>query len=205
MQLGERKERRMRIPPPARRSSASKAPAKRSTGLGAIDTDAARKSLEGPHALSIVRRLQSELLKADSGKKPFVQPKRADAIRLLSALRDTVADITDDFENKSEIRISSHYTTLLDSLLGQLEDLDYGRVGDLLRPTEGVGGAAYKFEEKRIREMALVAVSCLQDRGILMIDACKQVSAVLKRKGVRFRNEEISDRRILSWWRNPPK
>jgi len=196
---------RKKAPSPARRSAAGKHQPAVSPGLGAIDTAEVRKAVEEQHALNIVSRLQSDLLNLEAKRKQFATPTRAEAIDLLRAAHTAVADLTDEMHGQSDVLIASRSSTLLESLIGQLSDLDYGRVGELLRPTEGVAGAAYKFEEKRIREMALVLVSCLREQGFSLREACKRVSPALEKLGLRFRGEEIRDTRIYSWWKNAPK
>ena len=196
---------RNKAPSPARRSAAGKHQPAVAPGLGAIDTVEVRKAVEEQHALNIVRRLQSALINLEGRRKSFEMPRRSDAIDLLAAIQTALADLTDEMHGQSDIRIASSSSTLLESLIGQLSDLDYGRVGELLRPTEGVAGAAYKFEEKRIRKMALVLVSCLREQGFSLRAACKRVSPALENLGLRFRGEEIRDTRIYSWWKNAPK
>lgn len=189
----------------ARRSAAVKHQPAVSPGLGAVDTVEVRKAVEGQHALNIVRRLQVDLLKLEERHKQFAAPTRPEAIDLLKVVQTALADLTDEVHGQSDIFIASKSSTLMESLIGQLSDLDYGRVGELLRPMEGVAGAAYKFEEKRIREMALVLVSCLREQGFSLRAACKRVSPMLEKLGFRFRGEEIKDTRIYSWWKNAPK
>ncbi|WP_395688564.1 hypothetical protein [Aestuariivirga sp.] len=196
---------RKKAPSTTRRSVIGKHQRSFSPGLGVLDTVQVRKAVEEQHIINIFKRLQSDLIKLEARRKSLQPPRRCDALDLLAVIQTALADLTDQMHGQSGILIASRSSTLLQSLIGQLSDLDYGRVGELMRPTEGVAGAAYKFEEKRIREMALVLVRCLREKGFSLRTACKRVSSELGKLEMKFRGEDISDKRIYSWWKNTTK
>lgn len=196
---------RAKAPNPARRNISRKPQRKHPSGLGALDTNAVRNAVEEQHAINIIRRLQSHLIELERAWNSSVNIGRSEAVDLLKAIRAAVADLMDEPHGQTDICIASASTTLLDRLIGALEDLDYGRVGEFLRPTEGVAGAAYKFEEKRVREMALVLVSCLHERGLSLRAASVDVSTVLNKHGYNLRGREITAKRIYDLWKNNTK
>lgn len=90
-------------------------------------------------------------------------------------------------------------------MIGQLEDLRHGLVGELVQPDKGVAGAMLKFDETEMRDIALTLVRCFKERGDTLIVACKKVSVTFGEMRLKHRSKNIDQVMIKSWWKNRPK
>jgi len=173
-------------------------------GLGGLDNDHTRDHVKQAHALHVVDQLQIELEKFEEGLHPFASPVREKAIALLKIIRGAVSELTDPPSKDPFIGYTSKSVALLDSIIGQLSDLNLGLVGDVVRHTRGAGGSRLKHEENDTREMARVLLQCHHDRGDSLQVARRKVSAALKKMGKKHRGNDITTAILRSWWVNPP-
>jgi hypothetical protein len=216
MQLKKAKMVRKKASSPAPRSAATKSDNGPSSGLGALNSDAVRSLLQDKHDLTVIARLKSELEEIERGLATFAQPDRKNAIKVLKSLHRVVSDLTTTTTGELHeagqtvaIQYSSKSADLLVSVMGQLADLEYGRVGALLRPVGG-GGNPFTFEENQLRNIALVLIRTLRQqtgdekRKSLPV-VYDIVAEALNRAGVRHRDQEIDADLLRSWWTYKPK
>ena len=205
---------RAKSPLPTRRSVVAKNNVNQ--GLVALDSDAMRDVLRDTHNLSVVTRLKRDLEKLEVGLKPYDPPKRGDALKLMRVLHRAVFDLTAQSggaarlsDQVEAIQYSAKSADFLASIMGQLVDLDHGRVGDLFRPAGG-GGNPFTYEENAIRNMALIAMQAirqpngLQKRKTLPM-VYDEVAKALKKAGIHHHGQEIDAKLLRSWWTYKPK
>lgn len=197
----------------ARRSAVTKSKSEPSLGLGALASDAVKEFVQDQNDLAVIRRLKSDLEEIDRGLATFAQPDRKNAIKVLKSLLRAMSDLTTtsggEFQEAGQtvaIQYSSRSADLLVSVMGQLADLEYGRVGDLLRPVGG-GGNPFTFEEDKIRDMACVLMRSCREKEP---DKCwpeiyDKVALALKKMGIRGRSGEIPAKTLRSWRTYRPK
>ena len=175
-------------------------------GLGPLASDAIRHHVEESHDLTIVRRLRSDLAYIEEEWGKAQRHNRNDALAVLRVLQFAISDLSDEHDARNpDIVITSQTTALLGRLIGQLEDLRHGLVGELVQPDKGVAGAMLKFDETEMRDIALTLVRCFKERGDTLIVACKKVSVTFGEMRLKHRSKNIDQVMIKSWWKNRPK
>ena len=175
-------------------------------GLGPLASDAIRQVIEENHMLTVARRLRSDLAQIEEELGMARQHSRNDTLALLRVLQTAASDLVDKpHAQHPDIVFLRHTTALLGRLIGQLEDLRHGLVGEMLRPVEGVAGARLKFDEVEIQDIAITLVRCFKERGETLAAAYKKVSVTLGKMGLNHRGKMVDQTVIKSWWKNRQK
>jgi hypothetical protein len=188
-------------PLPKRRSAARKSKRQTSRGLAAIETADVLRLIEERHSLQIIQKLRADLESLNRNLKPLKPASRPEVLRLLVILRRAVSALTDEFPSPN-IQCLSASTSLLNCLIAQLQQLKHGIVGDIVRPTEGLGGSITKHDEYQIRVMAMVIIRSAREGSKTLKQAYQEASAIFEKHGLRYRNRKITPKLLRGWWYN---
>ena len=146
--------------------------------------------MQEQHFLSIAGELKAQLAAAVEHKKTFEPWDRDDALSALRVIHQAVEGLMDEWSESGTFTYQHKATSLIEALIDQLNDLENGMVGEILKPAPGLGGARYAIEDEKLRRFAIEAAEIIRRaKGITLTEANRIVANDIAKQGVKIRKK----------------
>jgi hypothetical protein len=171
-----------------------------SAGFGTLLTE---------ETIQAIRDLREQLARIVPFNKKGTPWTREQAVQSLEVVANAVGEFMDvklpENAEGQTIILSHPAKQLFRELAVAIKDLEQGNVDERLQPKEGLGGAAYKANERGNIEEYLQFVKIYQySKNCSYANAEKQVSQHLEKLGRKIRRKPITAKKLANWRRYPP-